>query len=310
MPDRLDATPPRPEQALADWHPAAWNDRAQPIAHVVPPTDSRAHALSCLLGLVSPAERTKSWQSAAITGAPTPSPCHHLLGRAEGSPDAVRAALLASAPTIRGHPETIGVVDDAGLLQNGAHAAGVTRQSTGTASRVEPCQAGVLLTDARPPGHTLLDWAWYLPARWTHDPGRGPQAGGPTDRTFATQSALARQMIARAAAAGITWAWSAGDTVDGDDRPVRHWLDAPSQPDVLGMPRTDHRWSAAQRVTLTDRAASRADTAGERHSGGDGSQGPGWYDWAATALNAPPQAGVQRRGARRRPVDAPQDGDA
>jgi SRSO17 transposase len=310
MTDRWDATPPRPEQAIADWHPAAWNDLAQRIAHVCPRTDSRANALSSLLGLVSPAERTKSWQWADITGAPTPYPVHHRLGRAAWSPDAVRAALLAYVPTILGHPEALGVVDETGLRKNGSHAAGVTRHATGTAGRVANRHVGVFLADARPLGPTLLDRELYPPTSWTDDPARCQRAGGPPDRTFATKPALARQMIARAAAAGITLAWITGDTVDGDDRPVRHWLDAPSQPSVLGMARTDHRWIAAQRVTLTDRAASRADTAWERHRCGDGSQGPRGYDWAATALHAPPQAGFQRRVALRRPVDDPQDREA
>lgn len=139
---------------------------------------------------------------------------------------------------------------------------------------------------------------------------RCQRAGGPPDRTFATKPELARQMIARAAAAGITFAWITGDTVYGDDRPVRHWLEAQPQPYVLGMARTAHLGIAAQSVTLTDLAASLADTAWERHRCGDGSQGPRWYDWAAAALNAPPQAGFQRRVALRRPVDDPQDWDA
>ncbi len=157
MTDRLDATPPRPEQAIADWHTAAWNDLAQRIAHVFPRADSRANALSCLLGLLSPAERKHSWQLAEITGAPTPSPFHHLLGRAEWSPDALRDAVLASVPTILGHPEAIGVVDETGLLKTGSHSAGVTRHDTGTAGRVGNCQAGVFLAYASPLGHTLLD---------------------------------------------------------------------------------------------------------------------------------------------------------
>lgn len=310
MTDRLDATPPRPEQAIADWHTAAWNDLAQRIAHVFPRTDSRANALSYLLGLLSPAERKNSWQLADITGAPTPYPFQHLLGRAEWSPDAVRDALLAYVPTILGHPEAIGVVDETGFLKKGSHSAGVTRHYTGTAGRVENCQVGVFLAYASPLGHTLLDRELYLPTSWTDDPVRCQRAGVPPDRTFATKPELARQMIARAAAAGITFAWITGDTVYGDDRPVRHWLEAQSQPYVLGMARTEHLWIAAQSVTLTDLAASLADTAWERHSCGDGSQGPRWYDWAAVALNAPPQAGFQRWVVLRRPVDDPQDWDA
>lgn len=299
-----------PEHAVIDWHTQAWNDVAQRITHVFPRTDSRANALSYLQGLLSPAERKNSWQLAEITGATTPYPFQYLLGRAEWSPDTLRDALVSYVPATLGHPDAIGVVDETGFLKKGSQSVGVTRHYTGTAGRVENCQVGVFLAYASPHGQTLLDRELYLPASWTDDPARCQRAGVPPERTFATKPELARQMIARTMAAGVTYAWITGDKVYGDDRPFRHWLEAHEQPYVLGIASTEHLWIGAQSVTLTDLVASLADVPWERHSCGEGSQGPRWYDWHVVALNAPPQAGFQRWVVLRRQRDDPNDWDA
>ena len=44
-----------------------------------------------------------------------------------------------------GTPEGVMGIDETGFLKTGRHAAGVARQYSGTAGRVEHCQIGVLL---------------------------------------------------------------------------------------------------------------------------------------------------------------------
>jgi SRSO17 transposase len=55
---------------------------------------------------------------------------------------------------------------------------------------------------------------------WTDDRDRCAAAGIPATVTFATKPQLARQMIERAAAAEVPFAWVAGDGVYGGNGPA------------------------------------------------------------------------------------------
>ena len=69
-----------------------------------------------------------------------------------------------------GDPQAELVVDETGFLKKGTQSAGVARQYSGTAGRVENSQVGVFVAYASRFGQTLLDRALYLPASWTKDP--------------------------------------------------------------------------------------------------------------------------------------------
>ncbi len=112
----------------------------------------------------------------------------------------IRAAVLA--------------VDETGFLKKGKMSAGVARQYTGTAGRVENCQVGVFLAYAAPGGsRALIDRELYLPEKWTADRDRCRAAGIGDDVPFATKPELASKMIGRAVKAGVPFAWVAGDEV-------------------------------------------------------------------------------------------------
>src|SRR3546814_15756808 len=56
------------------------------------------------------------------------------------------------------HPKDgVLVVDETGFLKKGVHSAGIARQYSGTAGRIENCQVGVFLGYASRYGHTLTD---------------------------------------------------------------------------------------------------------------------------------------------------------
>jgi SRSO17 transposase len=118
------------------------------------------------------------------------------------------------------------VIDETGFLKKGRHAAGVARQYSGTAGRVEHCQSGVLLAYASARGHVWLDRELYLPQEWTQDRERCTRAGIPQERPLATKPALARSRLERAFQAGVPATWVTGDSVYGDDRRLRLWLEA------------------------------------------------------------------------------------
>jgi SRSO17 transposase len=66
-----------------------------------------------------------------------------------------------------GDTDAVLVLDETGFGKKGAHAAGVQRQHSGTAGRIENCRIGVFLGYASRHGRTLLDRALSLPESWT-----------------------------------------------------------------------------------------------------------------------------------------------
>jgi SRSO17 transposase len=63
------------------------------------------------------------------------------LYRAAWDPDAVRDDLRAYVVEHLGAPEGVLVVDETGFLKKGAKSAGVRRQYSGAAGRIENCHA-------------------------------------------------------------------------------------------------------------------------------------------------------------------------
>lgn len=271
-----------------------WTDLADRIGPTFARADAREQALAYLAGLLSPAERKNGWQIAEMAGAANPYGIQHLLGRAVWDADTLCADLQRYVLEHLADPDAIGVLDETGFLKKGQHSVGVSRHYSGTAGRVEHCQIGVFLAYASRHGQTLLDRELYLPTAWTDDPARCQAAGVPPTRNFATKPALAQQMLERAAAAQVAFAWITGDKVYGDDRPLRQWLEARPQAYVLGVASTEQLWIGHTSWTHADLLARLADHPWERHSCGMGSQGPRWYDWQWIELNAPLTPGWKR----------------
>jgi SRSO17 transposase len=209
--------------------PAYLADIARRLAPYFARSESRQRASAYLQGLLSAAERKNSWQLAEVCGEATPYGFQYLLNRADWDADAVRDELCRYVIQHLGDPNGVLVLDETGFLKKGQHSAGVARQYSGTAGKVENCQIGVFLGYASPLGQVLLDRALYLPVTWPQDRARCRQAGIPEDRGFATKPPLACQMLARAFAAGVPASWVTGDCVYGDDRRLRLWLEARPQ---------------------------------------------------------------------------------
>ena len=141
--------------------------------------EPRQRVMAYVRGLLSPAERKNSWQLAEVSGDTTPYGFQHLLRRALWDAEAVRDELRGYILQHLAHPEAVLVLDETGFLKKGQHSAGVARQYSGTARRIENCQIGVFLGYASQLGHTLLDRELYRPQEWTADRDRCQQAGIP-----------------------------------------------------------------------------------------------------------------------------------
>src|SRR5919109_3848950 len=128
--------------------------------------DARRRAGAYLRGLLSPVERKNGWQVAEVNGDATPYGVQHLLGRAKWDADAVRDDLCCYVMEHLGAPQGVMVIDETGFLKKGRHSAGVARQYSGTAGRIENCQIGVFLAYARRHDQVLMDRELYLPKEW------------------------------------------------------------------------------------------------------------------------------------------------
>ena len=230
-----------------------------------------------------------------------------MLSRADGDADAVRDELRTDSMPQLGDPHGVLVLDETGLLNKGQHSAGVARQYSGTAGKVDNGPIGVLLSDASPLGQVLLDRELYLPQAWTDDRERCRQAGIPDDRGFATTPPLAQQRLARACAAGVPASWVTGDRVDGDHRPLRRWLEAQPQADVLAVSGQEYVGLGTQPRQVKALLASLPAEGWTRLSAGDGATGPRWYDWRWLPLADPLEPAWHRWLLVRRSLSAPME---
>ena len=271
-----------------------WAEVERRIGPLFARSEARHRAIAYLAGLLSPAERKNSWQLAEISGDANPYGFQNLLGRAEWDADALRDHLYTYVTDYLADDDAIGVLDETGFLKKGKHSAGVARQYSGTAGRIENCQIGVFLAYTSSRGHTLLDRELYLPEEWTNDRERCRRAGIPDERAFATKPELARQMLERSSAAGIRLAWVSGDCVYGDNRPLRQWLEEHKQAYVLALSGKEWIWKEGQQKQVVDLLAELPTTGWERLSAGAGSKGPRFYDWLLLQAQPPAQQGFER----------------
>jgi SRSO17 transposase len=165
--------------------------------------EPRARVREYVSGLVAGLERKNGWTLAERAGEVSPDGMQRLLRRADWDVDGVRDDVRSYVVERLGGPDAVLVVDDSGFLKKGTRSAGVQRQYSGTAGRVENCQVGVFLAYASAAGHALIDRELYMPASWTDDRDRCRAAGIPDEVDFATKPVLAQQMLARAFAAGV-----------------------------------------------------------------------------------------------------------
>jgi SRSO17 transposase len=271
-----------------------WSQVERRIGSLFARSDARERAMSYLAGLLSSAERKNSWQLAEISGAPNPYGFQHLLGRADWDADALRDELRTYVTDYLEDVNAVGVIDETGFLKKGTQSAGVARQYSGTAGKIENCQIGVFLAYASQQGHTLIDRELYLPKDWIDDRERCRRAGIPDERVFATKPELARQMLERAFEAGVTLAWVTGDSIYGDDRTLRGWLEERKQAYVVAVSGKESVWLRDQQHQIKTILAELPKEGWERLSAGAGSKGLRLYDWRCLELSAPAQHGWKR----------------
>lgn len=248
--------------------------------------EPRQRSLAYLQGLLSAVERKNGWQLAEFMGEATPDGVQHLLERAQWSAEAARDVLRDYVIEHIGTPEGVLIVDETGFIKKGVHSAGVKRQYSGTAGRIENSQVGVFLCYAGEGGDSaFIDRELYLPREWCNDRARCEAAGIGQATGFATKPELARCMIERALDAGVPCSWVTGDTVYGGDRSLRVWLESRGLAHVLAVACNEPLWWQGPSYARADEIAQSCPPAAwKRLSAGAGAKGQRLYDWAWAPL--------------------------
>src|SRR5947209_6157951 len=217
----------------------AWADGLDGVVERIAPRfgrpEPRRRARAYLRGLLAPVERKNGWQLAEAVGDATPDGVQDFLSRVQWDADAVRDDLQAYVVQHLADPDGVAILDETGFLKKGDKSAGVQRQYSGTAGRIENCQIGVFLGYASRHGQALIDRALYLPKGWTNDAARRAAAGIPAEVAFTTKPKLGLAMLDRALEAGVPFAWVTADCVYGADHRIRRRLEARQRGYVLAV---------------------------------------------------------------------------
>jgi SRSO17 transposase len=256
------------------------------IAHEFFRLEVRLRAQRYLTGLLGSIERKNGWQMAEQLGETGPQGVQRLLNSARWDADAVRDDLRDYVIEHLGDDGAVLVIDETGFLKKGTKSAGVQRQYSGTAGRIENCQVGVFLAYGSAKGKAFLDRELYLPKVWADDLSRREEAGIPADVQFATKPELARRMLERAFAANVPASWVAGDEVYGNDGDLRQWLEAEGRPYVLAVSCNHRIWQDGTQVQTDALIAGLPANEWRTLSAGEGSQGPRLYDWVRVRLSS------------------------
>ena len=255
------------------------------LGKLFPRSETRLRAMGYLKGLLSPCARKNSWQLAEWLGDPTPDGIQYLLERGRWDPDAARDELQRWVADHLGAEDGVFILDETGFIKKGQHSAGVQRQYSGTAGRIENSQVGVFLCYAGPGGSAFLDRELYLPKSWAEDRERCRKAGIPDEVGFASKPELARRMLERALDNGVPGGWVTGDSVYGGNRQLRRWFEERAVPFVLAVPRNEPLWwQSLDYQRADDIADALPPEAWHRLSAGRSSKGERGYDWAVTEL--------------------------
>lgn len=255
--------------------------------------ETKDSAFAYFRGLISPIERKNSWQLSEEIGHKNPYAFQHLLGRAVWNADNLRDEARNYTVHHLGRDNGVLSIDETGFLKKGNKSAGVGRQYSGTAGRIENCQVGVFLSYATAQGRALLDRELYIPEHWFDNKSRCHEAGIPGTTKFKTKPDLAKEMLKRTFANDVKPAWVVGDEVYGCYA-LRSWLEEQKQSYVLAVASNYPVWIGLKQYK-TNGLLDTMDTAQwKKISVGEGTKGYRYYQWHRIPINSDSPLGWKR----------------
>ena len=257
--------------------------------------EPRQQAGRYLEGLLGPVERKNGWQLAEAIGDARPWRTQRVLSHVLWDEAAARDQCRAYVVERLGDPEAVLVVDETGFVKKGRHSAGVARQYSGTAGKVENSQVGVFLAYGSRRGQALIDRRLYLPRAGPVTTSASAAAKIQT-MSHSRPAGNGREMARAGARCQRAVCVGVGDAVyTASDRKLRAMLEERGKPYLLGI-RSNDRLEAELGGDVgphAPEALAKAllPQAWRRLSAGAGTKGERLYDWARVRLVGPRDEG-------------------
>ena len=293
-----------PDGAVTKDDLRAWDAEFSRICELISPlfyrTDSKAHAVRYLRGLLAPLERKNGWTMSEFAGLREPKALQRFLNLTQWDADKLRDIVREYAASYLADSRGVLIADPTGFAKKGSKSAGVQRQYSGTLGRIDNCQIGTFLAYANTSGdRVLIDRELYIPEKsWFGDPDRCAEAGIPADLTFRTRPQQAEAMIQRALDAGIPFAWFTADEEFGQNPGLRGFLEKNSISYVMAIPKNTIITAVEDRAQTIEEAAGKVrPQEWQRRACGIGSKGFRIYDWALVDTGEPARQYMIRRSA-------------
>lgn len=236
-------------------------------------------------GLMSRAERKNGWQMSEILGESTPYRIQQFINRGRWSADELRDVLQKYVKEKFQDKSGVLVVDETGFLKQGKMSAGVQRQYSGTAGRVENCQIGVFMNYAVNEKFCCIDRKLYIPRQWTDDKERCNKAGIPEEYQFRTKTQMALEMIKRAYENGIPFEWVAGDSVYGADSRIQNYLEEKNKKYMFAVSGKEYVWIGFRQYSVKEIKGQLDKEKWLRISTGNGTKGEKVFEWQYIEVN-------------------------
>jgi SRSO17 transposase len=269
---------------------AAWSSWLDVVMSIISPVfaqaRSRRAAFDYVRAVLRASGRRSCWQLAESAGHASPRRLQALLAdyvwEAQVLLERVRAFLLDALAD----PEAVLAIDQTAELKQGTHTVAVAPQYAGITGQVENCQTVVFLAYVTARAHALMDFVLYLPKAWTGDVARRSQAQVPDQVTFRTKPRLAIDLIRRAVAASVPFAWVVADEVYGRAGKLRTYVESLGKSYVFTVPTSFTVTCADGTHTAKSLLARVPADAWSQRSCGHGCKGHRWYEWAWIATTS------------------------
>jgi SRSO17 transposase len=214
-----------------------------PFAPLFRRAQSRQSLERYVTGLLTDLPRKNCDTIAAAVAGTSTERLQHLLTDADWVPEALDEARVRSLVALS-PPGGVLVLDDTGLPKKGTGSVGVAPQYSGTLGKVANCQVVVsaeYVEDA-PETSTPLHWPvsarLFLPQAWAEDPARRRRTHVPQEVAHQTKPEVGLDLVDRARAWGVPFAFVAADAGYGQAPAFLAGLEARGVPYACGVKRT------------------------------------------------------------------------
>jgi SRSO17 transposase len=211
-------------------------------------SDTRGHLDTYVTGQLSKLER-KSVEPIALAAGVAPRTLQQFLNSLEWDQEQMIDTLQWRVAQAHTSPHAIGIIDETSCPKKGDKTPGVQRQWCGATGKQDNCVTTVHLGYGVDDFHCLLDSDLFLPEGWSEDRPRCRAAHIPDEIIYRPKWRIALELLDRARANGVSFAYLTFDEGYGGKPPFLRQLAARGQSYVAEVPRTFTGWLQAPYVT-------------------------------------------------------------